>query len=547
MNRFNIVILVTLLIILPTTVFAAAKTVAIVPFKVNAEKDMSFLRDGIYDMFASRLYKEGETEVMTRQRVEKSTGAAGGAVTESNARELGKQLGADFILFGSLTVLGNSISVDSKMVDVTGPKPTMSFFEQSEDAGGIVSRVNQMASEINDKMLGRGAAAKAPAEAAAQASQPKPPDTYTHPEKMFKQQGGLGGEGGPGSPFVSEEGGGGRELSPQFWRSAGMRHLFNGIALGDVDKDGKIETVILTPQTVLIFRKDQERFFQVFEYAESGQGYNIAVDVADINGNGIPEIFVTNLTPTRKGLSSFVLEHDGKTYRQIAENMPWYLRVCNLPERGKVLLGQESRMGSPHSTRIHEMIWRSGRYEPESPVNVSSALNVLGLTIADVMDGRKETVVAYDREDRIRVFEPSGKEEWRSAEKYGGSTLYYGGDRTDQGDVENPIYLPMRLIPLKSSKDGKTKIIAVKNHDIAGMHLEKFRSFNEAQIMSFFWDGLGLAAEWKTRKITGCIRDFAIGDFDNDGVDELVAAVILEEGRVITTTPKSTVIALEFK
>jgi hypothetical protein len=204
-------------------------------------------------------------------------------------------------------------------------------------------------------------------------------------------------------------------------------------------------------------------------------------------------------------------------------------------------------MGSPHSTRIHEMIWRSGRYEPESPVNVSSALNVLGLTIADVMDGRKETVVAYDREDRIRVFEPSGKEEWRSAEKYGGSTLYYGGDRTDQGDVENPIYLPMRLIPLKSSKDGKTKIIAVKNHDIAGMHLEKFRSFNEAQIMSFFWDGLGLAAEWKTRKITGCIRDFAIGDFDNDGVDELVAAVILEEGRVITTTPKSTVIALEFK
>jgi hypothetical protein len=65
--------------------------------------------------------------------------------------------------------------------------------------------------------------------------------------------------------------------------------------------------------------------------------------------------------------------------------------------------------------------------------------------------------------------------------------------------------------------------------------------------MSFFWDGLGLSAEWKTRKISGSIRDFAIGDFDNDGVDELVAAVILDEGRVITTSPKSTVIALEFK
>jgi hypothetical protein len=172
---------------------------------------------------------------------------------------------------------------------------------------------------------------------------------------------------------------------------------------------------------------------------------------------------------------------------------------------------------------------------------------VLGLTIADVMDDRKETVAAYDREDRIRVFDPSGKEEWKSSEKYGGSTLYYAGDRTAQGDVENPIYLPMRMLPMKSAKDGKTKIIAVKNHDIAGGHLEKLRSFKDSQIMSFFWDGLGLAAEWKTRKISGAIRDFAIGDFDNDGADELVAAVILEEGRVITTTPKCTVIALEFK
>jgi len=525
----------------------AAKQVAIVPFKVNAEKDMSFLRDGIYDMLASRLYKENETDILSRQRVEKALGASNAVVTESSARDLGRQLGSDFILFGSLTVLGNSISVDSKMVDVTGTKPTMSFFEQSEDAGGIVTRVNQMATAINDKMFGRGAAAKTPAAATAQATQPKPPDTLAHPEKMFKEQGGLGPEGGQGSPFVSEEGGGGRELSPKFWRSAGMRHLFNGIALGDVDGDGKIETVILTPQSVLIFRKDQERFFQVAEYAESGQGYNIAVDVADINGNGTPEIFVTSLTPTRKGLSSFVLEHDGKAFRRIVDNAPWYFRVGSLPDRGRILLGQESRMGSPHSKRIYEMLWRSGRYEPETPVNVAIDLNVLGLTIADVMDGRKETVVAYDREDHIRVFDPSGKEEWKSAEKYGSSTLYYAGDRKDQGDVENPIYLPMRMLPMKPDKDGRTKIIAVKNHDVAGGHLEKFRSLNEAQIVSFFWDGLGLAAEWKTRKITGSIRDFAIGDFDNDGADELVAAVILDEGRIITTTPKSTVIALEFK
>jgi TolB-like protein len=533
--------------LLPPATAAAAKTVAIVPFKVNAEKDMNFLRDGIYDMLSSRLYKEGEVEVISRQRTEKALGSVGGAVTEANVKDVGKLLDADFVLFGSLTVLGKSISVDSKMVDMAGAKPTMSFFEQSEDAGGIVTRVNQMAAEINDKMFGRGMMAKQSPAAAPQGqpSQPKAPDTYAHPEKVFKEQSGTGSEGAS-SPFVSEEGSG-REFSPQFWRSAAFKQLFTGIALGDVDRDGKIETVIITPHTVLIYRSEQQRFYQVFEYAEGNQGYNIGVDVADINGNGVPEIFVTSLTPTRKALSSFVLELDGKNVKRIVENASWYFRVSDVPDRGKILLGQEPRMGSPHGNRIYEMLWRNSQYEPESPVRVATALNVLGLTIADVMDSRQETVIAYDREDHIRLFDPAGKEEWKSAEKYGGSNLYYLAERSDQGDVENPIYLPVRLIPHQFAKDGKTKILAVKNHDIAGMHLEKFRSFNESQIMSFYWDGLGLAAEWKTRKITGSIRDFAVGDFDNDGNNELLAAVILEEGRIITTTPKCTLIALEFK
>jgi len=550
MKKLKTAVLSVLLVALSTSVFAAAKTatVAIVPFKVNAEKDMNFLRDGVYDMLSSRLTKEGEVEVLNRQTVEKALAAPPGPMTEAAGRELGRKLAADYVLFGSLTVLGNSISLDAKMVDVAGAKPTMSFFEQSEDAGGIISRVNAMAAAVNEKMFDRTTVAAQPAPVAAaakpQASQPAPADSQQHPEKMLRQQTGFGPEGRE-SPFKSEEGVG-RELSPQFWRSAAFKHLFNGIALGDVDGDGKIETVVLTPQSVLIFRKDQERFFQVHEYKESGQGYNIGIDIADINGNGVPEIFVTSMSPARKSMASFVLEHDGKTYRRIAENQSWYFRVCNLPDRGKILLAQEHRSGGPHGTRIYEMLWRNGRYEPESPVAVPTELNVLGLTLADVTDSRKESTVAFDPDDHIRVSGAGGKEEWKSSEKYGGSTLNYSAERTHLGEVENSIYLPMRLLPYRTPKDGKTRILAVKNHDISGMRLEKFRSFTDSQFISLFWDGIGLAAEWRTRKISGCIRDFAIGDFDNDGEDELIAAIALDEGRVITTSPKCMVIALEF-
>jgi len=65
-------------------------------------------------------------------------------------------------------------------------------------------------------------------------------------------------------------------------------------------------------------------------------------------------------------------------------------------------------------------------------------------------------------------------------------------------------------------------------------------------VMAFYWDGVGLAQDWRTRKLTGAIRDFAVGDFNNDGVTELVAAVVIDEARVMGSTPKCILIALEF-
>ena len=89
----------------------------------------------------------------------------------------------------------------------------------------------------------------------------------------------------------------------------------------------------------------------------------------------------------------------------------------------------------------------------------------------------------------------------------------------------------MRLLALKSPADGKSMLLTAKNHDVAGMKMKKFRSFNEAQIIMFAWDGLGLAPQWKTRKLSGMIRDFAVGDFNNDGKKECCAPLSWTKAR----------------
>ena len=65
---------------------------------------------------------------------------------------------------------------------------------------------------------------------------------------------------------------------------------------------------------------------------------------------------------------------------------------------------------------------------PRLRSRLSAAANVLGLTIGQIVKGQRETIVAYDPDDHIRVFDEAGKEEWKSAEKYGGSTLHYLGN-----------------------------------------------------------------------------------------------------------------------
>ena len=108
--------------------------IALLPFKINAEKDLTYLRDGIFDMLSTRLTRGGQVEVLGRKTVDEAIASVAGteAVNEPAARKIGANLSADFVLYGSLTVFGNSVSLDAKMIDLSGQKPPLAFFEQSQ-------------------------------------------------------------------------------------------------------------------------------------------------------------------------------------------------------------------------------------------------------------------------------------------------------------------------------------------------------------------------------------------------------------------------------
>jgi TolB-like protein len=531
--------------VFPHLLLAADKPykLAVVPFVINAEKDMTFLKNGISDMLESRLALEGEVLVIDRQTTSQTIADQKGPIDEARARKIGAKLGADFLLFGSITVLGNNVSLDSRMVDISGEKPTLTFSRQSQGMDAIIPDIDGFANQINAKIFGRVIPAETAGAPAAAQSKPGY-DIHAHPEKLI--EGGFGDIDGsegntPGSAFIQMAG---SDKSHRFWKSRDIRTVINGMDMGDVDGDDKIETVLLLPQEIHVYEYESKRFFRTAKIAQDKFKYYIGVDVADINGNGVAEIFVTALNSQRNSVTSFVMEWNGKTFEPIIKKSNYYYRVVNLAHRGDVLIGQKGA-GDPFKGQVVELTWDGAAYVEGERLGRVRHNNLLGVAYGDVMNDGDNWLVAYNDADRIQILTPTGKPRWTASEAYGGNMMYFAGDIRDAGDIINPLYLPVRIRIADMDGDGKNEVITARNHDIAMNLLKNFRSFNKCHLESLVWDGIGLGGIWKTRRISGRISDFSVGDFDNDGKDELVASVVIKEGDIALTKSRSTIIAYE--
>ncbi|MBW1841976.1 MAG: VCBS repeat-containing protein, partial [Deltaproteobacteria bacterium] len=494
-SRFICLMLAQLTLILAVSGPAAAKInrVAVIPFAINAQQDLTFLKNGITDMLISRLSWEGKVTVISTEETEAMLKSFSGPLNESKAREIGARLSADYALFGSLTIFGDSVSMDAKMVDVHQEQPTLSFYNQSQGMGEVIPRINLFAEEINEKVFDRKTTVRQlPAQ-----SPRETPAIYAHPERMLEdgsvQQG--AGEGGF-SPFVMSRG---AEGGVGFWKSKTFGAVIKGFAMGDVDGDGKIEAVLISNSEILIFRYEGDRFLKIKEIpGEKGVEF-IAVDVADIKTDGRAEIFVTahrssgdigrGMTQSQSfsSLDSFVLEWNGQDFVPISTGTNWFYRVYVHPQRGTLLLGQSAGGTQIFRPGVHELAWSGGNYVSQGKnASLPGNATVFGLAQGDLTNTGSTAALMFDDEDRLRLFTFSGDQEWKSRERYGGSESFFIVPREIEGgvSVKDPgerRYLSARIIAADLNKDGKTEVVVVKNQALTGRYFDRYRRYNGIQ------------------------------------------------------------------
>ncbi len=472
--------------------------VAILPFMIHSQENLDYLREGINDILTSRITVEERVTVMERSIVERALYEEKPMrLDETAAAKIGMRIGADYIVLGSITKIGDYISLDARLISITEEKPPVTVYTQQKGIDDVMVKIGDFAQDIGYKILGRRTMAGRPGD-------PR------RPSRKGIERFDYG--------------------SIDFKKSQTFGFEIKGLDIGDVDGDKKNEVVIMDNHNLYIFRYDGEKL-TLFQKIEQGNEHNfLTLDVADVNRNGHAEIIVTSVV--EDDVRSFILEYEEGRFRKITEKSNWFFRVLVHPKEGPILLGQQRGSEGLPVDPVYRMVWKKKSFEKGPKMPFPKGTGIFGVATADIRENGKPEIIALDKFDRLSILSEDGKVQWTSADRFGGTTNYYDTKKKKHDDYRDDspwrVYLPGRILVKDLNGDGIPQIIIYKNEPVTRL-FEKARTYEKGEIYCLIWDEGDLVTSWKTRPVKTYIADYQVKDADNDGNDEVVLAVVTSE------------------
>ena len=490
---------------------AAPSKVLLFPFTIHAEKDLSFLNNGIQSMLAARLTRQGAVEVTRYNQP---------VADEAEALRIGAAQGATHVLTGTLTVFGNSVSTDAAMIDVQGGQAQVRFSESGAESGDVIRHVDQLARQINQDVF--AVAPKAvTASPAVQTAKPQPATVAAATAVPAKTA--------TPSPEPTE--------GPQIWKSNLLNTSLRGLTAGDINGDGAVELAAIDTGAVYVYRRTAEDLTQLSIYKADRGDELIGVDAADLNANGKAELYVTALAGDGR-LASFVLEWDGSLLRNMARDLNWYFRVIDDPAGRRVLIGQQRGSLATASAAseledqnrlfrgdVVELTWRGDQLQPDAKLALPQGMNVFSFTRAEALNDGRQVLVGFDDSNHLVVIGDTGRREYKSPESFGGSLNYLEYPSGSQFSANDRYYLPLRVHVADLDGDGVNDIVVARNKDQTRSLLSRYRNFGSGQLVCLEWAKIALKEKWASESVADFVADTALADFDGDGRPEAAFAV----------------------
>ncbi len=325
------------------------------------------------------------------------------------------------------------------------------------------------------------------------------------------------------------------EQTPELERRYPLEGPVRGLAVADVDGDGRDDVVVADDRAVTLYRWQPGVGLVALAGGEYRPGgLVLSVDAADVNGSGRAQVVVVDWG-LGQGVRSRVLELAGERLQTLYEASGHYLRVVRVG-REPWLLEQAIGAQDPFDAAIRRLVWQGGRYRASLTLRVPGGVTVYGLALMRLTGSPEPDVVALTAEDRLAVWTAKGQRLWTSADSYGGTVVTFpftpAFESRSQIEMGGPIGRILgRVIPLPDGPEGP-EILVFENQLPVG---EQGRTllprltpvlFTQGRIHRLRWQAGGFLRVWESHPTDGYIADFAQGDIDGDGAPEVVVGVV---------------------
>jgi len=148
-------ILVCFMVLLGHSAWAQeqAPKVAVMPFLVHGPQDLPNVRKTLQEVLTRQLTELGLRTV--EPSVVNAAVGAGIIRTDEQARSAARRMDADYALYGSFSQIGNTISIDAKLVHVPGQKKTEVLFGEERGLENVALAADKVSKDVAVYLLAK--------------------------------------------------------------------------------------------------------------------------------------------------------------------------------------------------------------------------------------------------------------------------------------------------------------------------------------------------------------------------------------------------------
>ncbi|MBD5647765.1 MAG: VCBS repeat-containing protein [Desulfovibrio sp.] len=494
------------------------KSFVIAPFAVNAPQSYSYLAKAVPGTIQGKLNRPGTLEGKSLQ---------GKALSAAEARKALSSSGADYAVFGTINVMGNDCVIELNCVDKAGK--TWSRTAESP-VSGLTGAVQNLSSALGSEVMGVTVAAK-PAFMTRQPGQTAPAGARPTGDIVVNETGQQQTYLNPQLRYQGAGTGDGSRL-----RSQRIKENMVDMAVADFNGDGKNEIAFLGDHSLTIYLWEEGgRLKQLGTTTVSASNLNFSMRAMDLNRDGAADLVIATFEEDSNRPYSYFYSFKGNKLSQCAERIPYFASVLRTPPNfTPTLVGQAFDSIKLFAPGVHQLVKSGNRYSLGARISLPSGANVFNVAwIPAGKDNSSDMLAMLTDDERIKLFQANGTTPVHTTmERFSGSATgmdFYktmpglGTDKT--GQLPGKIYAPMRMIAADLGRTGEHVLMLNKPISTASQFFDRYRFFPQGEIHALYWDGVGLALKWKTRRIRGSVAEIDLADVTNDGIIDLVVGV----------------------